>query len=98
MTSSFDEKLERAQAIGADFGVNYRLHPSWSSSILEWTNGRGVDLVVETGGPGTLPESMKATRIGGHIVLVGLQDPTDPDYGAHGEATNLTRDNGGQHR
>ena len=50
MTSSSDEKLERAQAIGADFGVNYRLHPNCSSNILEWTNGSGVDLVVETGG------------------------------------------------
>ena len=72
VTSSSDEKLERARAMGADFGVNYRLHQNWSSKIMEWTNGRGVDLVVETGGPGTLPESMKATRIGGHIVLVGV--------------------------
>jgi NADPH:quinone reductase-like Zn-dependent oxidoreductase len=72
VTSSSDEKLERAQAIGADFGVNYRLHQNWSSKIMEWTEGRGVDLVVETGGPGTLPESMKATRIGGTIVLVGV--------------------------
>lgn len=39
---------------------------------MEWTKGRGVDLVVETGGSGTLPESMKATRFGGHIVLVGV--------------------------
>jgi len=72
VTSSSDEKLERARAIGADFGVNYRLHQDWSSKVMEWTGGRGVDLVVETGGPGTLPESMKATRIGGDIVLVGV--------------------------
>jgi len=72
VTSSSDEKLEHAQAIGADFGVNYRRHENWSSKIMEWTDGRGVDLVVETGGPGTLPESMKATRIGGDIVLVGV--------------------------
>lgn len=72
VTSSSDEKLERARAIGADFGVNYRENESWSAKILEWTDGRGVDLVVETGGPGTLPESMRATRIGGNIVLVGV--------------------------
>ena len=72
VTSSSDEKLERARAIGADFGVNYRQHENWSDKVLEWTDGRGVDLVVETGGPGTLPESMRATRIGGDIVLVGV--------------------------
>jgi NADPH:quinone reductase-like Zn-dependent oxidoreductase len=55
VTSSSDEKLERARAIGADFGVNYRQHEKWSDKVLEWTDGRGADLVVETGGPGTLP-------------------------------------------
>jgi NADPH:quinone reductase-like Zn-dependent oxidoreductase len=72
VTSSSDEKLERARTLGADFTVNYRRHENWSAKILEWTEGRGVDLVVETGGPGTLPESMKATRIRGDIVLVGV--------------------------
>lgn len=50
VTSSSDEKLERAWALGADFAVNYRLHQNGSSKIIEWTNGRGVDLVVETRG------------------------------------------------
>jgi NADPH:quinone reductase-like Zn-dependent oxidoreductase len=87
VTSSSDEKLERARAIGADFGVNYRLHQDWSSNVMEWTGGRGVDLVVETGRPGTLPESMKATRIGGDIVLVGVLTGiprSDPDCDPHG--------------
>ena len=72
VTSASDEKLERARGLGADFCVNYRQYTDWSSKVLEWTEARGVDLVVETGGPGTLPESIKATRIGGHIVLVGV--------------------------
>jgi NADPH:quinone reductase-like Zn-dependent oxidoreductase len=72
VTSSSEEKLERARSLGADFCVNYRQHQNWSAKILEWTEGRGVDLVVETAGAGTLPESMKATRIGGHIVIVGV--------------------------
>jgi len=72
VTSSSDEKLERARGIGADFGVNYRRNENWCEAVLEFTKGRGVDLVVETSGPGTLPQSMKATRIGGHIVLVGV--------------------------
>jgi NADPH:quinone reductase-like Zn-dependent oxidoreductase len=72
VTSSSDEKLERACGLGADFGVNYLRHENWSEVVLELTKGRGVDLVVETSGPGTLPQSMRATRIGGHIVLVGV--------------------------
>ena len=72
VTSSSEQKLERAKGLGADLGVNYRQHEKWSAEILEWTEGRGVDLVVETGGPGTLPESMRATRIGGDIVRVGV--------------------------
>jgi NADPH:quinone reductase-like Zn-dependent oxidoreductase len=51
MTSSSDEKLERARGLGADFGVNYRRNENWCEAVLELTNGRGVDLVVETSGP-----------------------------------------------
>lgn len=72
VTSSSDEKLERALGLGADFGVNYRRHEDWSEAVLKLTKGRGVDLTIETAGPGTLPQSMKATRIGGHIVIVGV--------------------------
>jgi len=72
VTSSSDEKLERARGLGADFFVNYRRHENWSATVLELTKGRGVDLVVETSGPGTLPQSIQATRIGGRIALVGV--------------------------
>ena len=65
VTSSSDEKLERARGLGADFFVNFRRHENWSATVLELTKGRGVDLVVETSGPGTLPQSIQATRIGG---------------------------------
>lgn len=71
VTSSSDEKLERARGLGADFFVNYRRHENWSATVLELTKGRGVDVVVETSGPGTLPQSIQATRIGGRLVLVG---------------------------
>jgi NADPH:quinone reductase-like Zn-dependent oxidoreductase len=63
VTSSSDEKLERARGLGADFGVNYQLHEDWCEAVLELTKGRGVDLVVEASGPGTLPQSMKATAL-----------------------------------
>ena len=70
-TSSSDEKLERARALGADHTINYRTTPEWGDAVRRWTDGRGVDHVVEIGGPGTLPQSIAAARIGGHISLIG---------------------------
>src|SRR5882762_6985038 len=66
-TSSSDEKLERARSLGADHTVNCRRHKEWGSQVLELTSGRGVDHVIEVGGPDTLPQSIQACRIGGHI-------------------------------
>ncbi|HEV3426443.1 MAG TPA: NAD(P)-dependent alcohol dehydrogenase [Paraburkholderia sp.] len=71
-TSSSDEKLERARQLGADHTINYRREPQWSRQVLEYTNGLGVDHVVEVGGPGTLEQSILATRVGGHIALIGV--------------------------
>jgi NADPH:quinone reductase-like Zn-dependent oxidoreductase len=71
-TSSSDEKIERARSLGADHAVNYRRHKQWATQVLEFTNGRGVDHVLEVGGPDTLPQSIQACRIGGHISLIGV--------------------------
>ncbi|WP_437629505.1 zinc-dependent alcohol dehydrogenase family protein [Sorangium sp. So ce854] len=71
-TSSKDEKLSRARELGADEGINYRKHPDWDEKALEVTGGQGVDHVMEVGGEGTLPRSIRATRGGGHIALIGL--------------------------
>ena len=72
ITSSSDEKLERAQDLGADHVLNYRDEPEWGRAIADWTGGRGVDHVVEVGGPGTLAKSIDAVRVGGHISLIGV--------------------------
>lgn len=71
-TSSSDEKLERARSLGADHVINYRAAPEWGEAVKALTGGRGVDHVVEVGGPGTLPQSIAASRIGGHIALIGV--------------------------
>lgn len=71
-TSSSEEKLERLRALGADQVINYKTEPEWGRKVLELTAGRGVDQVVEVGGPGTLPQSIRAVRIGGHIALIGV--------------------------
>jgi NADPH:quinone reductase-like Zn-dependent oxidoreductase len=72
VTSSSDEKIERARALGADHAVNYQRHKDWATQVLELTNGRGVDHVLEVGGPDTLPQSIRACRVGGHIALIGV--------------------------
>ena len=71
-TSSSDEKLERARALGADHTINYRRHPDWGARVWQWAGGSGVDHVVEVGGPGTLAQSITAVAIGGHIALIGV--------------------------
>ncbi len=72
VTSSSDEKLERARALGADHGINYAKNPNWSAEARRFTEGRGVDVVVEVGGENTLQQSMLAARVGGRIVVIGV--------------------------
>lgn len=72
ITSSSDAKLDRARTLGADFCINYRTTPEWGAVIKDWAGGRGVDHVVEVGGPGTLAQSIEAVRVGGHISLIGV--------------------------
>ena len=70
-TSSSDQKLERAKALGADHTINYKSDPEWGGTVRRLTGGQGVDHVVETGGPGTLPQSIVAVRNAGRIALIG---------------------------
>ena len=72
ITSSSDEKLERAREMGADHTVNYKTTPEWSKAVREHTGGRGADFVMEVGGAGTLDESLKCVRLGGHIAIIGI--------------------------
>jgi NADPH:quinone reductase-like Zn-dependent oxidoreductase len=71
ITSSSDEKLERAKALGAACGINYKSTPDWDKAAVEFTGGSGVDHVVEVGGAETLTRSFGAIRLGGKISLIG---------------------------
>ncbi len=71
-TSSSDEKLERAKALGLDAGFNYKTNPEWDKWAVEQTGGKGVDLVVEVGGSGTLGRSLKAVAMGGTVAQIGV--------------------------
>ena len=77
-TSSSDAKIERLVQLGADHTLNYKKAPDWGKQARALAQGKGVDLVVEVGGAGTLNESIRATRIGGSISLIGvLAGPAD---------------------
>jgi NADPH:quinone reductase-like Zn-dependent oxidoreductase len=79
VTSSSDAKLERARQLGADHVVNYRTTPEWGKAAREFTDGRGVDHVIEVGGGGTLGESIKAVRPAGTVSIIGaLAGPSTP--------------------
>lgn len=71
-TSSSDEKLRRAKALGLDSGLNYRQTPDWATWVIEQTAGAGVDLVVEVGGTGTFMQSLKSVRVGGAVAQIGV--------------------------
>ena len=71
-TSSSDAKLERLGALGAEHLINYKTHANWGEQAFELTGNAGVDLVVEVGGPGNLPQSISALAVDGCISLIGV--------------------------
>ena len=78
VTSSDDAKLERARALGADGVVNYRTDPAWGAAIHELAGGRGVDRVLDIGGPETVGQSIAALRTGGTVAVIGRLSGTEP--------------------
>jgi NADPH:quinone reductase-like Zn-dependent oxidoreductase len=72
VTSSSDEKLQRAVSLGADEGLNYVSTPEWGKEVRRMAGADGVDLIVEVGGQKTLPQSLRAIRAGGTISLIGV--------------------------
>ena len=71
VTSSSDEKLERAKALGADHTINYREVPEWGKAAADWAGGC-VDHIVEVGGKDTFRQSIEAARVGGTILVIGV--------------------------
>lgn len=72
ITSSSDDKLARAQKLGASDGINYVSEPEWGQAARELTDRVGVDHVVELGGAATLEQSLRAVRVGGRISIIGV--------------------------
>jgi NADPH:quinone reductase-like Zn-dependent oxidoreductase len=72
ITSSSDDKLKRAQQMGADLLINYRNTPNWEETVQQLTNGEGVDAVLETVGGKNLQRSLSVLQTGGYISIMGL--------------------------
>jgi NADPH:quinone reductase-like Zn-dependent oxidoreductase len=79
ITSSSNDKLARAKALGADVTINYRENPDWERLVLEATAGEGADHVVDLGGVGTLPRSYQCVAQGGEVKLIGVMTRPDGD-------------------
>lgn len=78
VTSSSDAKLERARSMGAAETINYKSTPDWEKPVRAMTGGVGADLVVELGGAGTLPKSLRAVRTGGKVAMIGVLSGPGP--------------------
>jgi NADPH:quinone reductase-like Zn-dependent oxidoreductase len=72
ITSSSDEKLARARALGADGCINYRTTPEWDREVLKLTDGLGVDHVLDVGGSGTLARSIGSVAVAGRVAMIGV--------------------------
>ena len=82
VTSSSDDKLDRARKLGAEHGINRRTHPDWPQAVKELTAGRGADHVLEMVGGEHLNRSLEALAPGGRVSVIGLLESFDYKFGA----------------
>jgi NADPH:quinone reductase-like Zn-dependent oxidoreductase len=71
-TTSNDMKSRALRELGAAHVINWKQHSDWSRHVLELTGGAGVDHIIETGGSGTLDQSIKSAAVGGCISVIGM--------------------------
>jgi NADPH:quinone reductase-like Zn-dependent oxidoreductase len=84
VTSSSEAKRERARSMGADHVIDYKADPRWGESARAWTGGRGADVVIEVGGPGTFDQSVAALRYGGTMSILGVLTGTKGEINTYG--------------
>ncbi|TGJ84011.1 hypothetical protein E0Z10_g4760 [Xylaria hypoxylon] len=72
ITSSSDVKLQKAKDLGADYTINYAKVPDWDAEVLRLTKGQGADIILETGGTGTIDRSLNCVACGGTISAIGI--------------------------
>lgn len=90
VTTSSREKARRVQELGADVVIDYAENPDWGRAVREVTGGRGADLVVETMGPDTIEQSMRAVGLHGQIMLLIARGTRKPDIQISAQAYSAT--------
>ena len=89
-TTSSDDKGERLKALGADVVINYRTDPEWGKAVRAATGGEGVHLVVETFGPDTIEQSMRAVGLHGQVMLLIARGVDKPHIEISSQAYGAT--------
>lgn len=77
VSSSSDEKLARAKALGASGGINYRTEKV-ARRVMEMTDGEGVDMVLDSSGAASWDDSLRSLRRGGRLVTCGATTGSNP--------------------
>ena len=77
VTSSSDDKIARAVALGADAGINYRTEVV-AKRVQALTGGEGVDMVIDSVGEASWSDSLKSLRRGGRLVTCGATTGSNP--------------------
>lgn len=81
VTSSSDDKLRKAQRLGADYLINYRSTPEWQDEVMKVTDDEGADIIFETGGARTLRKSFDSVAFGGLINSIGYLSGKEDEAG-----------------
>jgi len=92
VTSSSDTKLAKAKELSADYTINYRSCPEWQEEVMKFSDGRGADIILETGGAQTLRKSFACVAFGGCIACIGyLSGKDEPSGGMNVNVLALSR-------
>lgn len=80
VTSSSDEKLERAKDLGAWQVINYRTQPAWDEAARDLTDGLGVNHILEMVGGDNARQSLNALAADGRLSIIGLLGATEISF------------------
>ncbi|CAK7229726.1 hypothetical protein SBRCBS47491_007345 [Sporothrix bragantina] len=89
VTSSSDDKLQTAKALGADHLINYKTTPRWADAVMSCTDNHGADIIFENGGAGTLRQSFDAVAFGGIINCIGYLGGKNNKVSDEGDRTGV---------
>ncbi|MGV2830382.1 zinc-dependent alcohol dehydrogenase family protein [Myxosarcina sp. GI1(2024)] len=102
ITSSSEQKLQKARQLGADVAINYKSNSDWETTVRQISDGKGVDLIIETVGGQNLARSLSTLRMGGHISVVGFLEGFETNIDVlnlmHKQATIRGLEVGGTHQ